>query len=162
MFRKGQVLTIKLSQIFKSIFCLKRRPSRLTEHPHMLYLFQRKNYKDFNNPIYSLIGNVLALVFGHFPFAHFFLPRKLGVSTSKLPKQIIWVEQVFHALSFEYRVWGVLGSSRRVLFKATFLWNNDLSHPYQHFYRIRFPWPGEPKEICASFLLTCVSSAWFL
>ena len=72
----------------------------------MLYLFQRKNYKDFNNPIYSLIGNVLALVFGHFPFAHFFLPRKLGVSTSKLPKQIIWVEQVFHALSFEYRVWG--------------------------------------------------------
>ena len=96
----------------------------------MLYLFQRKNYKDFNNPIYSLIGNVLALVVGHFPFAHFFLPRKLGVSTSKLPKQIIWVEQVFHALSFEYRVWGVLGSSRRVLFKATFLRNNDLSHPY--------------------------------
>ena len=96
----------------------------------MPYLFQRKNYKDFNNPIYSLIGNVLALVFGHFPFAHFFLPRKLGVSTSKLPKQIIWVEQVFHALSFDYRVWGVLGSSRRVLFKATFLRNNDLSHPY--------------------------------
>ena len=59
----------------------------------------------------------------------FFLPRKLIVSTSKLPKQIIWVEQVFHALSFEYRVWGVLGSSQRVLFKATFLRNNDLSHP---------------------------------
>ena len=22
---------------------------------------------------------------------------------------------------------------------------------YQHFYRIRFPWPGEPNEICATF-----------
>jgi len=33
MFKKGQVLTIKLSRIFESVFCLKRRPSRLTEHP---------------------------------------------------------------------------------------------------------------------------------
>ena len=78
MFRKGQVLTIKLSRIFESVFCLKRRPSRLTEHPQHAILVWKGIIQRFQ--WYNLFVDWEGLWFRFCPFSicAFFSSPKIG------------------------------------------------------------------------------------